>query len=77
MNLNGYEQYVADLALGYLRGDDVNPEVGMGMFPTTAIDHAIRDFKKTATLFAGGYDFALLQINRQNIEDYVREKRRY
>jgi hypothetical protein len=76
MNLNGYEQYVADLALGHLYGDDANPDVGWGLMQSTAIDYAIGDFKKAANLFAGGYDFALLQINRQNIEDYVREKRR-
>ena len=73
--LNGYERYVADLALAYLAGDDANPDVGMGMLQSMAIDYALRDFKQTANLFVGGYDFALLQVNRGNVEDYVKEKR--
>ena len=76
--LTPQEQWIADCALGYLRYDDANPDVGMGMFYETAIDYAFEDAKKAAMLFAGGDEFMLLNVNRKNIEDYVitaRERR--
>ena len=30
------EHSLVDLAMAYLRGDDANPDVGMGMFPAVA-----------------------------------------
>ena len=74
--LNDMEQWVADTALARLRNDDANPEVGMGMWVGWAVEDAIKDLKKTATLFAGGYDFALLQVNQKNVEEFVLDKRR-
>lgn len=76
VKLNEFEKWVADRAVSYLVYDDANPDVGMGMFNQTAIQYAMEDLKKTATLFAGGYDFALLQINMQNVEDFVKRNRR-
>ena len=37
---------VVEVALAYLHGDDVNPDVGMGMFPQTAIRYAVNDLTK-------------------------------
>lgn len=76
LQLNEFEKWVADRAISYLAYDDANPDVGMGMFNCTAIDYAMNDLKHTATLFAGGYDFALLQVNIQNVEDFVKRNRR-
>jgi hypothetical protein len=75
--LNDMEQWVADKALGSLYADDSNPNVGMGLFPSTAMEWAMRDLKETATLFGGGYDFALLQINQKNVEEFVKRRRGY
>lgn len=76
MALNDFEKWIAHEALGYLWDDDASPEVGMGMPQYQAIDYAFEEFKKSATLFAGGYDFALMQVNRDNIERYVADHRR-
>lgn len=70
------EQWVADAALARLRNDDANPDVGMGMWVGMAVAYAMDDLKKTATLFAGGYDFALLQVNQKNVEEFVLDKKR-
>jgi hypothetical protein len=74
--MNKYELYVAGKAFEFLAADDANPNVGWGLMQSSAINMAIEEMKIVATLFGGGYDFALLQINRQTIEDYVRYKRK-
>lgn len=44
------EKWLVDSALAYLYGNDASPEVGMGMFPATAVDLAIQDLRTIATV---------------------------
>lgn len=41
------EHSLVDLAMAYLRGDDANPDVGMGMFPAVALDMVLKDHNLT------------------------------
>ena len=75
MNLTPIEKWVADCALGILRDDDCNPNVGMGKFYTTAVQEAMEAGREAAMLFGGGDDFFLLQCDKVKVTEYVREKR--
>ena len=71
-------ELIVDRAIGYLEYDDAHPDVGMGMFVSTAIDYAEKDILEEA---ARWNSLAALKLNftddiRATAALIIREKRR-
>lgn len=71
-------ELVVKKAIGYLEYDDVNPDVGMGMLISTAIDYAQEDILEEA---ARWNSLAALKLNFTNdiravAAAAIKEKRR-
>ena len=54
---------ITNLALGFLREDDLCPDVGMGMFPYMALDKALK--REGYTKADVDYDAILASITEQ------------
>jgi uncharacterized protein (DUF1786 family) len=71
-------ELIVDKAIGYLEYDDEHPDVGMGMFVSTAMDYAEKDILEEA---ARWNSLAALKLNftddiRATAALIIREKRR-
>jgi len=54
--LTQQEEWIAQCAVSHLRGDDANPDVGMGMSYGEAIDLAKAEAVAAASVFKGTLD---------------------
>ena len=72
--MNNYEQLIFEEALKALRHDDANPDVGMGMFPVTAVDIGIDRLEHISGLL--GLNISEDMYDRKKIEKAL-DKRPY
>lgn len=75
MNDNELTDLIVERALCYLYGDDIHPEIGMGMGYATAVDLAVKDVNKEAERWKRSVSISAEMINvcRTRVEKKRRE----